>query len=233
VSQLFIRPDVPFSFGDPACNFLYMNGVIDYEETTGDDGLPLYVRRFSSPFVQHRLYAEMAAEMDLDPRVPPVDPHDDLTAVFAALDLPALLGRYRDYLARLARKGVSPWHGQARRADLHIAEAAGHFHLYWWLIEASRRHLTVSPEFPTGNGKVDLHVGNRERAGVIEVKSFTQRSDLPLQRAQAARYARGRGLAAATLALFVPTDDEALLQELSGVETVDAVDVTTVAIAAV
>src|SRR5262249_59570597 len=66
-----------FSFGDPACNFLYMNGVIDYEETTGDDGLPLYVCRFSSPFVQQRLYTDMAAAMDLDPAVPVVDPRSE------------------------------------------------------------------------------------------------------------------------------------------------------------
>jgi hypothetical protein len=232
VTQLFTRSDVPFSFGLPWCNFLYMNGVIDYEETPGDDGEPLYVCRFSSPFVQHRLYTDMAATIDLDARVPVVDPHDDLTSVFAALDLPALLGRYCDYLKRLDAKGIHPWHGQARRADLHIVEAAGHFHLYGWLVEAAKRHLTVSPEFPTGNGKVDLHVRSRERAGVIEVKSFTQRSDLPAQKAQVARYAKGRGLPGATLALFVPTDDEDLLRELSGVETVEGVAVTTVAISA-
>jgi hypothetical protein len=233
VARLFTRSDTPFSFEDPACNFLYTNGVIDFEKTTGDDGGPLYVCRFSSPFVQHRLYAGLAAAMDLDPYVPVVDPHDDLTDVFARLDLPALLGRYRDYLRRLDQKGVNPWHGQARRADLHLVEAAGHFHLYWWLVEAARRHLVVSPEFPTGNGKVDLHVRNREQAGVIEVKSFTQRSDLPSQKAQAARYAASRGLEAATLALFVPTDDEELLRALSGEDAVDGVRVTTVAISAV
>jgi hypothetical protein len=232
VAQLFTRSDVPFSFGQPWCNDLYMNGVIDHEETTDEDGLPRYVCRFSSPFVQHRLYTDLAAEMELDRSVPVVDPHDDLTDVFSRLDLPALLARYRDYLSRLDRKGINPWRGQPRRADLHVAEAAGHFHLYWWLVEASKRHLVVSPEFPTGNGKVDLHVRSRERAGVIEVKSFTQRSDLPSQKAQAARYAASRGLAAATLALFVPTDDEDLLRELSGDQTVDGVLVTTVAISA-
>ena len=123
--------------------------------------------------------------------------------------------------------------GQPRRADLHLAEAAGHFHLYWWLVEAAKRHLTVSPEFPTGNGKVDLHLSNRKQAGVIEVKSFTQRSDLPAQKAQAARYAASRRLDAATLAMFVPTDDEALLRELSKEESVEGVRVTLVAISAV
>lgn len=231
VSQLFTRANVPFSFDQEWCNALYMNGIISYEKTMGDDLLPRFVCRFSSPFVQQRLYAGLAAALD-DRRVPVVDPHDDLTDVFVRLDLPALLDRYSDYLKRLAKKGIHPWEGQARRADLHIAEAAGHFHLYWWLVEAAKGHLVVSPEFPTGNGKVDLHMSNRSQSGVIEVKSFTQRSDLPSQRAQAARYAASRGLSRATLAMFVPTDDEALLASLSGEQEVEGVTVATVAIAA-
>jgi hypothetical protein len=232
VAQLFTRSDVPFSFGQPWCNFLYTHGVIDHAQAAGQDGVLRHVCRFSSPFVQHRLYLDLAGDLELDRRVPVVNPHDDLTSVFTRLDLPALLGCYRDYLRRLDDKGINPWRGQVRRADLHLAEAAGHFHLYWWLVEAAGSHLVVSPEFPTGNGKVDLHVSNGERSGVIEVKSFTQRSDLPSQRAQAARYATSRGLAAATLARFVPTEDEALLKELSGEALVDGVVVTTLALAA-
>jgi len=233
VAQLFTRSDVPFSFGQPWCNFLYMHGIIDYEKTTGNDASYPYVCRFSSPFVQHRLYTDLAYAMELDLHVPVVDPHDDLTDVFARVDLPALLGRYRGYLERLAHKGIDPWRGQARRADLHLAEAAGHFHLYWWLVEVSKRQLVVSPEFPTGNGTVDLHVSNGSDTGVIEIKSFTQRSDLPYQKAQAARYAVSRKLPAATLVLFVPTSDEALLRELSGQESIGGAVVTTVAIGAV
>lgn len=147
--------------------------------------------------------------------------------------MPALLGRYSDYLKRLAQKAFHPWEGQARRADLHLAEAAGHFHLYWWLVEAAQGHLVVSPEFPTGNGRwISRHLSNRTQSGVIEVKSFTQRSDLPAQRSQTARYAASRGLGAATLAMFVPTDDEALLEALSGKQEVEGVTVITVAIAA-
>src|SRR5262249_50724912 len=83
VAQLFTRSDIPFSFGTPWCNELYMHGVIDYQEAAGDDGELLHVCRFSSPFVQHRLYTDLATEMDLDRKVPVVDPHDDLTDAFA------------------------------------------------------------------------------------------------------------------------------------------------------
>ncbi len=92
----------------------------------------------------------------------------------------------------------------------------------------------ISPEFPTGNGKVDLHIRSAHAEGLIEVKSFTQRSDLPSQRRQAAGYARARDLSRATLALFVPTEDPEILAALSTTESVkmDAavVEVTTVAI---
>lgn len=237
VTELFAHANVPFSFDEPWCNHLYANGVIDYEEATSPLGEPAVVCRFSCPFLQHRLYNAFRAdvdEMDLDLRrpVPVVDPRDDLTEVFEALDLPALVERYRGYLARLKQRGINPWKGQPRRADLHLTEAVGHFHLYWWLVEATRQHLVVSPEFPTGNGKVDLHVRNRDRAGVLEVKSFTQRSDLASQREQAARYAAGRGLGRATLVVFVPTDDEELIRELSGEVVIGGVVVTTAAIAA-
>ena len=234
VVDLFSRGDVPFAFDKDWCNYLYLNGVIDYEETTLQDGRVVRVCRFASPFIQLRLYNAFTGDLDdLGGRVPAVDLWDDLTEVFTRLDLPALLGRYQDYLKRLKAKGINPWQGQPRRADLHLTEAVGHFHLYWWLVEATRQHLVITPEFPTGNGKVDLHVRNRERAGVIEVKSFTQRSDLPSQKAQAARYAHTRDLAAATLAMFVPTDDEDLLKELSGQEVIEGVVVTIVAIGAV
>lgn len=237
VVALFKNSNIPFSFDEEWCSYLYLNGVIDYCEQPGPSGTLEPVCRFSSPFVQRRLFAGFAHDMAvLSAQVPVVDPRVDLTEVFARLDLPGLLGAYRDFLQRLKASGHNPWRGQPRRAHLHLTEAVGHFHLYWWLVEATGRRFVISPEFPTGNGKVDLLIQRGSQAGVIEVKSFTQRSDLPEQREQAARYARGRGLDAATLALFVPSDDEDLVAGLCGTETVavtgQPVLVTTVAIAA-
>ena len=187
--------------------------------------------------MQHRLFTAFSDDMaELGERVPVVDPRVDLTAIFARLDLVALLGAYRDYLQRLKQKGSNPWRGHPRRHDLHLREAVGHFHLYWWLVEATGRRFLITPEFPTGNGKVDLHLKAGAQSGVVEVKSFTQRSDLPQQKEQAARYARSQGLSAATLALFVPTDDETLAAELCAEDTISItgqpVQVSTVAIAA-
>jgi hypothetical protein len=233
VMALFGRPDVPFSFDDEAGNFLYLNGIIDYQETTDERGLPTPVCRFSSPFIQLRLYNALTRDLFEDSLpAPAIEPLDALDDVFLhdALDLGALLQRYKGFLGRLAAKGQDPWKEQPLRRDLRLREAAGHFHLYAWLTEAVRGRCAVMPEFPTGNGKVDLLVRGEGREGVIEVKSFRAMHELPRAREQAARYAKGRGLGAAAVALFVATEDKAVLAALSGEEVVEGVNVAVVAI---
>jgi hypothetical protein len=161
-------------------------------------------------------------------------PLDDLADVFApaiGLDLPALLRRYKEYLVRLKAKGLNPWKEQPRRkTDSHLTEAVGHFHLYSWLQSAIGRRCAVSPEFPTGNGRVDLHIRCGDKRGIIEVKSFVDQYQAALDRAQAAAYAQRLGFDRVTMAVFVPIEDEAVLQELSVTETLVGVTVTVVAI---
>jgi hypothetical protein len=233
VLGLFGRADVPFSFDQEWCSFLYLNGIIDYEEAADAAGRRGRVCRFSSPFIQLRLYQALTDDL-FDERLPvlPLDPLDRLADVFAGshIDAAALLGRYRGYLARLRQKGLDPWKEQPRRADMHLTEAVGHFHLYAWLREALGRRCVVSPEFPTGNGKVDLCLRAGQKCGIIEVKSFTSAAALDDGRVQAARYAAKLGLGEATLCVFVPVDDEGVLAALSGEEVVEGVRVTVVAI---
>ncbi len=62
VRAILVGPDVPFAFDDAACNFLYLNGIIDHEKTTGADGRPLRVCRFSSPFVPERIHNALASD---------------------------------------------------------------------------------------------------------------------------------------------------------------------------
>jgi hypothetical protein len=211
---------VPFSFDQEWCNYLYLNGIIDHEEITDAGGRRARVCRFSSPFIQLRLHQALTDDL-FDEGLPalPLDPLDRLTEVFAGpqIDAAALLGRYRAYLSRLRHKGLNPWKDQSRRADMHLSEAVGHFHLYAWLREALGRRCVVSPEFPTGNGKVDLCLRAGEQRGIIEVKSFTSAPALDDGRVQAARYAAKMGLTEAALCVFVPVDDEAVLAALSGV----------------
>jgi len=160
-------------------------------------------------------------------------PLDSLADVFEGtfLNLPALLGRYKDYLIRLKTQGINPWLEQPRRkTDFKLTEAVGHFHLFAWLQAAVGRRCIVSPEFPTGNGKVDLHLRCGEMKGIIEVKSFTDIYQAKLDRHQAANYAKNLGFETVTIALFIPILEETVLEKLSEQEVIDDVQVTVVAI---
>jgi hypothetical protein len=232
--ELFTRADVSFAIDADWCAYLYMNGIIDTERVKSATGITETVCRFSSPFVQHKLYNALTRDL-VKVRTPPISAlaHlDTLSDVFDAsfLDLPALLGRYKDYLKRLKSSGINPWKEQPRRDDLHLTEAVGHFHLYAWLKEAVEDFCVVSPEFPTGNGKVDLHLRCGEKQGIIEVKSFRSASRMKKDHFQAARYAGSLGFDRVTLVVFVPTHDETVLEKLSGEEIIEEVTVTIIAI---
>ncbi len=234
VMRLFGRADIEFSLDADWCNFLYMNGIIASAPATGESGEKTLVCRFSSPFVQERLYNALTYELIGDEMpILPLEPLDDLADVFAEGELnpAALLDRYKSYLTRLRAKGIHPWKDQPTRSDLRYTEAVGHFHLYAWIQTALIGYgVVISPEFPTGNGKVDLHLKWGEKRGIIEVKSFLNLAQVRQARVQAAGYAKMLGLDEVTVALFVPDVDEEVARKISGVESTDGVNVTVVAI---
>lgn len=232
--ELFTGSDIEFYFHDPLHNYLYMHGIAEPETTRQPDGRFVNICRFTSPFVQDCLYHALSRELIGD-RMPilVLQPLDDLADVFERtyLDLPALLERYKDYLSRLKARGINPWKEQPRRkTDLHLTEAVGHFHLFVWLREAVGRRCVVSPEFPTGNGKVDVHLRCGDKRGIVEVKSFVDAYEAKSSRKQAARYARSLEFERVTVAMFVPVDDETILEKLSVAEVIEGVQVTVVAI---
>lgn len=233
VLALFTDSEMPFTIRAEWCAFLYLNGIIDEETVIAPNGERLSVCRFSSPFVQECLFDAFTGDM-VGHRFPvlALDPLDDLADVFAGpeLDVPSLLERYKAFLKRLAAKGLNPWKDQPRRADLALTEAVGHFHLYAWLQNVLFRRCAVSPEFPTGNGRVDLHLRCMEKTALLEVKSFRNRSEIQVARQQAAGYARNLGFSAIAIALFVPVTDESVLEALSGAEEIGGVNVVVVAI---
>ncbi len=233
VLKLFSSSDVPFSLDADWCGYLYLNGVIMPETSVDKDSNPVEVCRFSCPFIQKRLYNALTDDLIGD-RLPmlAIEPLDDLADVFEAetLNLPSLLNRYKAYLVRMKAKGLNPFKDQPRRTDLHYTEAVGHFHLYAWLQAAIGRRCVTSPEFPTGNGKVDIHIRCNGKKGIIEVKSFVDMSETRKGTEQAAAYARSMDLTAVTLALFVPVEDETVLTKLSGENQNNGVTVTVVAI---
>jgi hypothetical protein len=232
VLGLFSRSDVSFSVYTEWCAYLYMNGVLVPELTDESSGITS-VCRFSCPFIQKRLYNALTDDLIGD-RLPmqAVDPLDDLADVFGGetLNLPSLLDRYKTYLIRMKAKGLNPFKDQPPRTDLHYTEAVGYFHLYAWMKQAVEDVCVISPEFPTGNGKVDLHLKCKNKFGIIEIKSFRSHARTQSGILQAASYARSLNLTSITIALFVPLDDVSVLASLSKEIQCDGVVVTVVAI---
>ncbi|MBF0102666.1 MAG: AAA-like domain-containing protein, partial [Desulfobacterales bacterium] len=233
VIALFSQADIPFQIDMEWCSYLYFHGIIDAKIQMKANGEEESVCIFSSPFVQRRLYHSLTSDIVGD-RLPilVLDPLDDLSDVFNSqeLNIPALIDRYKSYLKRLKAKGLNPWKEQPRRSDMHITEAVGHFHLYAWLHHAIGRRCVISPEFPTGNGKVDLHIHCQGKRGIIEVKSFTDLAQLQESIAQASVYAKQMGLTTVTIAMFTPVEDETVLAKLSREVICDTVRVIVVAI---
>ena len=235
VAKLYNQSDIRFTFDTNLCNYMYMHGLITYEKIR-DDNKHTNICRFSSPFIQERLYNALVIDIrdSQDDRILALEPLDLLEDVFAAtnFNIPALLKRYKDYLKRLKEHGENPWVNQPRRkSDFHLTEAVGHFHLYHWLTMALSKRCTISPEFPTGNGKVDLHLSCKgEKKGLIEVKSFVNAYEVKDAKIQAAKYAKKTQHDTVTIAMFAPFTDEHVLEQLSLTETIDDILVHVVAI---
>jgi len=106
----------------------------------------------------------------------------------------------------------------------------GHFHLYHWLQMALEIESSISAEFPTVNGKVDLHIVYEDKKGIIEVKSFTNLKASRRARKQAAAYAKQTGYPDITIAMFAPFTDEHVISQLSVNEVIDGINVHVVVI---
>ena len=66
----------------------------------------------------------------------------------------------------------------------------------------------VFPEFPTGNGKIDLIINYKDKQYGLEVKSFTTRGNYRQSLVRAAQYGSQLGLNEIFLVFFVDAIDE-------------------------
>lgn len=205
VIDLF-KTDKPkkFRFDDIEINYLYMNGVIEPDTITGDDS---YVK-FASPFVQKRLFNYFSNEIFKE-MGQLVDAFMDVKEVIFPdhMDIPAMLELYQTYLDK--NKGWL-FKDAPRRSDLRIYEAVFHFNLYSYLDELLRgKKVRIFPEFPTGNGKIDLLIQYNNMTYGIELKSFMDRSGYRVALEQAAQYANRLGLKEIYLVSFIESIDDA------------------------
>ena len=186
-----------FTFDDKNLNFLYMNGVIDTEEI----GNTIYVR-FSNPFTQKRLFNYFSNELfrEMGRIFTPFEDMGD-TITETGLNIKNLMRRYEKHIG--ANRSWM-FREAPRRSDLRIMEAVFHFNLYEYLRGfLDRKKARVWPEFPTGNGKIDIFIQYAGKTHGLEVKSYTDESDFRDAIRQAAKYGKSLGLSEIYLIEFV------------------------------
>ncbi len=188
----------PFRYDDPKLNYLYMNGVIGIEED--DEGLHV---KFPSPFVQRRLFNAFARE--IFPHIGRLldDPFDDLSDTITddSLNVTNLMRRYETYLRQNRERLLK--NAPRRKSDDRVMEATYHFNLYLYLERFFYDYKSrVHPEFPTGNGKIDILIRHGRQQYGLEVKSFSSAKGYQEALKQAARYGKHLGLVEISLIFF-------------------------------
>ncbi len=209
---------IEFTFDDPTINELYMNGLLDKE--LDPDGR--YYLRFASPLVQKRLFNYFSRSFfrQMGPLVDSFINMDDIITD-TDLNIPNLLKLYQAYLGKNKNWLFT---SVPRRNDMRIYEAVYHFNLYSYL-DAFLRNPggRVYPEFPTGNGKIDLVITYGQNRYGLELKSFTNEREYKISLERAADYGKQLGLAVIYLVLFVDYIDavnrEKLEKEYKGKQT--------------
>ena len=123
------------------------------------------------------------------------------------MNLLGLLRRYERYLQQNHQRIFKD--APRRTTDLRIFEAVYHFNLFTYLSRFLDRYGgRVTPEFPTGNGKIDLLIRYANQRYGVEVKSFASQYDYDKALTQASNYANQLGLSEITLLLFVEAVDD-------------------------
>lgn len=211
-----------FRFDDPQTNFLYLNGVVDREVASPDR----QYLKFPSPYVQKRLFNYFAHELypNLGRLHDPFEKLDD-TVTETALYIKQLIRRYESYLQK---NGQWLFQGAPRRlGDERIYEAVYHFNLYMYLSQFLQSYDSkVYPEFPTGNGQIDLFIRHADRTYGIEVKSFANRREYGKALIQTATYGHQLGLTEMWLVFFVEVVDDDIRREFEATYIDPETDVT-------
>jgi hypothetical protein len=198
------KKKLKFTYDDPIINFLYMNGVIDVDKVSVSEN---YVK-FPSPYIQKRLFNAFARELfqDMDNLY---DPFEDLSDTITddSLNIRRLLQRYEHYLQ--ANREIVLKNAPRRQKDLRVFEAVFQFHLYSYLETFLQSYdAQVQPEFPTGNGAIDLLIRHAGQLFGIELKSFANQREYKNALSQAAKYGKQLGLNEIGLALFIEAVDD-------------------------
>ena len=83
------------------------------------------------------------------------------------------------------------------------------FHLYLYLTSFCRSYeAQVQPEFPTGNGQIDLLIRYAGQLFGLELKSFANQREYRKALNQAAKYGKHLGVFEIWLVLFIEAVDD-------------------------
>jgi predicted AAA+ superfamily ATPase len=194
---------IEFKFADRQINFLYMNGVIEPEKVSPTE----FHVRFANPFVQKQLFNYFSNEIFhyMGRLVEPFDTLED-TITEQHLNTINLIKRYQTYLAK-----NKDWllEDAPRRKDMKIFEAVYHFNLYMYLYRLLKsKGCKIFPQFPTGNGKIDIIIEYKNRVYGIELKSYTDTSGYKSALDQAALYGKQLKLKEVLLVFFLEGIDK-------------------------
>jgi len=192
-----------FSFDDMTMNSLYMNGLVEYEI----ENQTKYFLKFACPFVQKRLFNYFSGSYfnDLGTLIEPFTNLDNVITD-ASLDILQLLNFYQRYLDK-----NKSWlfKNAPRRSDQRVFEAVFHFSFYSYFHEFLRgKKVNVFPEFPTGNGKIDILIQYRDQKYGIELKSFRDSAAYKNALEKAAHYGNQLGLSEIFLVSFIESIDD-------------------------
>ncbi|MEK8021456.1 MAG: AAA-like domain-containing protein [Candidatus Parabeggiatoa sp.] len=205
ILELFqTKKKVNFLYDDPIINFLYMNGVVDIEEVGTSE---IYVK-FPCPYIQKRLFNYFARELyqEMDGLYGPFEDLSD-TITEHNINIRQLLVRYEQYLQ--ANREMILKEAPRRKNDLRVYEAVFHFHFYLYLVSFLRNYeAQIYPEFPTGNGQIDLLIRYAGQLFGLELKSFADQRSYRKALEQAAKYAQELSVTEIWLVLFIESVDE-------------------------
>ncbi len=128
VLEMFKTDDkIKFKYDREDMNYLYLNGVIDWEKESRTE----YYLKFACPFAQKRLFNYFSNELfkDMGKLYEPFENLDD-TITAEKLNIKNLMRRYQGYLQK-----NRDWllKDAPRKANLRIYEAVYHFNLYMYL----------------------------------------------------------------------------------------------------
>ena len=199
------KTEQKFVYDEPIVNFLYMNGVIDVKEVSLREN---YIK-FACPYIQKRLFNYFGRELFREDMDYLSDPFEDVSDTITEnkLNIRRLLQRYEQYLQTNQEQILK--NAPRRQNDLRVYEAVFHFHLYFYLVSFLGSYDgQVQPEFPTGNGTIDLLIRHAGQLFGLELKSFANQPAYRKALIQSAKYGKQLKVSEIWLVFFIEKVDK-------------------------